>query len=94
MSADDLRELERIVAIVDRFESGWRRGDQPRIEDVLAAAAPGPLGELLQHLLEIELELLRQRGETPSADDYLARFPQDRAILDQVFGEDSPPDLL
>jgi hypothetical protein len=94
MSPDDLHELERIVAIVDQFESAWRRGDRPRIEDVLEAAAPGELGELLQYLLEIELEILRQRGETPSPNDYWARFPQDSAILDQVFGDDSPPDLL
>ena len=38
MSGDSLDGLEQIVEIADRFESAWRQGLRPRIEDFLDAA--------------------------------------------------------
>ena len=42
-------------------------------------ARPGPVrGPLLQELLRVERELRRGAGETPDAEEYLQRFPDDR----------------
>jgi hypothetical protein len=39
----------------------------------------------LHDLLCIELEIRRARGESPGVDEYLARFPNDRALIVEVF---------
>ncbi len=40
---------------------------------------------LLRELLALELELRRNAGEQPALDEYLQRFPEDRAIVEPVF---------
>ena len=86
MSTPSLEDLERIEDVLDRFEAGWRRGERPRIEE-FAAEIAGPLrGELVRHLLPVELELRRKRGEAPSAAEYQARLPADADAIRDVFG--------
>jgi serine/threonine protein kinase len=86
MSTPSLEELKRIEDVLDRFESGWRRGVRPRIEE-FAAELAGPLrGELVRQLLPVEIQLRRERGETPSAVEYYARLPADADAIRDVFG--------
>jgi len=85
MSYDPLDALERIADIPDRFESAWRKGQRPRIEEFLNAGPDPHRPELLCHLLGIELEIRRREAEHPRREEYLDRFPHDRALLDDAF---------
>jgi serine/threonine protein kinase len=85
MTVNSLEALDRIVEIADRFESAWRGGLRPRIEAFLDAGPPAHRAELLHDLLRIELELRRDRGESPSVDEYAVRFPLDRELVDAAF---------
>ncbi|MFI5460595.1 MAG: serine/threonine-protein kinase [Isosphaerales bacterium] len=85
MSYAPLDALERIADIADRFESAWRKGQRPRIEEFLDAGPDPHRPELLCSLLGIELEIRLQAGERPRRQEYLDRFPQDRALLADAF---------
>lgn len=88
--------LERIDDACERFEDAWRTG-QPRIEQFLEEATQGERPLLLRGLLEIELELLRNRRVIVQVDDYLQRFSSYeeavRAAFDphsRLFGLNNP----
>jgi hypothetical protein len=50
-------QAERVDAVCDRFETDWKAGKRPRVEDYLAAA-PAPDREALRRaLLAVEIEL-------------------------------------
>jgi hypothetical protein len=93
--ADDGRRpdspVHRIDAACDRFEAAWRAGRQPRIEDFLAGADAVDRQDLLRGLLELELELRRSRGESPTEEEYLARFPAEDETVRAAFGM-APPE--
>jgi len=72
----------RVNATCERFESAWRGGQGPRIEDYAGAVDPDRPA-LLTELLE--LELLRARGDRPQPQEYLARFPRDDAAVCAAF---------
>src|SRR6516162_7811545 len=78
-----------VDAACRRFESEWRGGGEPRIEDVLARADPAQRVALFRELLALEVELRRDRGERPDPCDYRARFPEHTAAIAAVFGPES-----
>jgi serine/threonine protein kinase len=57
MKPADLSIAERVDAACDRFEAEWRTGGAPRIDDYVAAAAPGDQAALREALHEVEEEL-------------------------------------
>jgi serine/threonine-protein kinase len=61
--------------VCDRFESAWRAGPRPVLEeywsDCTASEAPG----LLRDLLAVELPYRVRLGERPLVAEYLSRFP-------------------
>ncbi|MBL8799521.1 MAG: serine/threonine protein kinase [Planctomycetia bacterium] len=64
--------LARQVDLVcDRFEAALRRGERPRIEDLLREAGDSDRELLLQELLALEIAY---RPGAPQEDDYRARF--------------------
>ena len=76
-------ELERIVSACDRFEHAWRQGEGPRIETFLT---DGDIHDaLLERLVLIELDFRRAAGETPSCDEYRARFAGSPNVIEAVF---------
>ena len=79
--------VQRIDAACDQFEAAWRAGEEPRIEDVLAAAAESERPALLRELIALEAELRRGRGERPSPAEYQGRFPGQSATVDAAFTE-------
>jgi serine/threonine-protein kinase len=82
-TSQSISQLNRLNRLCDRFERAWREGSSPRIEDYLVQVADAERAELLQELLSLEIHYRRQRGELPTADEYLSRFPQlDRAALE------------
>ncbi len=75
----------QIDELCDRFESQWRVGRKPRIEDYVAAA-PSPLrAALLRSLLPVELELLGTAGAAPIEAEYRQRFPDHAKLVAEAF---------
>lgn len=82
----------RIDAVCDAFEAAWhaapRAEQRPRIEDYVCQQ-PGPeRAALLRELLLVELDL---RGDVPLLAEYQQRFPQDGAVLEDIFERPTLP---
>ncbi len=58
---------------VEAFELAWERGERPPMQDFLLDPDPTD-GQLLVELVLVEMERRLRRGETPSADEYLAQY--------------------
>src|SRR5689334_10288001 len=67
--------LSQIIKVCDRFEAAWRVGTPPAIEHELGGVEEDLRSCLLGHLVGLEVELRRERGERPSMQEYFARFP-------------------
>jgi serine/threonine-protein kinase len=75
-----------IDELADRFEEEWRHGGgRPRIENYLDGQSGAARASLLTELLRMERELREDAGEKPSAQEYLDRFPEDRAAVHAAF---------
>ena len=79
--------LEQIVGRCDHFEQAWRAGDRPRIESFLTEFDKPDA--LLERLLLLELDFRTQAGETPSPEDYRARFADSPTVINAVFAKES-----
>jgi formylglycine-generating enzyme required for sulfatase activity len=73
-----------------RFEAACRAGQQPRIEDYLAQTPPPQREQLLRVVLALELSFSSREGSPPSRESYHSRFPEYRAVIDEVYREVSP----
>ncbi|MCI0682206.1 MAG: protein kinase [Gemmataceae bacterium] len=94
MNRDPLisREIDaRLDQLCDAFEHAWGHGEQPRIEDYLAQAEPSLRPQLLPELLLSEVECRRRRGESLTAREYRARFPEQAVLIDQLFKPATTP---
>lgn len=67
------------------FEEALGRGERPSIEKLVEQAPSGERRSLLYGLLQREIDYRRNVGETPAIDEYLARFPQERQMLEALF---------
>jgi hypothetical protein len=76
---------ERVDEICDRFETAWRGGQVPRIEDYLAEAEDADRAAILGELVAVERELRRRRGEHPRTEEYVDRFPAHAAVVHAAF---------
>jgi hypothetical protein len=81
-SSDGWEQIDRAC---DKFESRWRAGPRPRLEDFLSGAGPRR-ARLLRELLRVEVEYRRKAGEQPAWQDYRERFPDLAGVLDEVLG--------
>jgi hypothetical protein len=67
---------------VKRFESAWRQGPRPLIDDYLPGDVPLRRHALIE-LVHIDLELRLKSAETARVEEYLDRYPElagDRAV--------------
>ena len=79
--------LRRIDQVCDDFESAWKAGERPFVDDVLGSFPEEVRGSVLNELLPIEIAWRQKSGETPSVDSYLFRFPElDLARLEALVG--------
>lgn len=79
--------LRKIDQACDDFESAWKTGERPFVDDVLGGFPEEARGTVLNELLPIEIAWRLKSGETPSADSYLFRFPElDQARLEALIG--------
>jgi serine/threonine protein kinase len=60
--------------VLDHFESAWRRGERPDLEQFLRSY-PGSRLDALVGLIHVELELRLKAGEAARVEEYLKRFP-------------------
>ena len=68
-------ESEVIDSICDEFESLFKSGRTPRIEDYLTSGSISNRAALLIELVHLEVNYRKQRGERPLLDEYVIRFP-------------------
>lgn len=71
----------------DDFEEGLRSGKAVSIEVVLERAGDSQRHELLRELLAIELEYRMNGPAAVDVDEYLARFPENLAIVTEAVGQ-------
>jgi len=90
-------EWSQIDRTCDRFEADWRAGTPRAIEHVLGEVEEQMRPPLLRELLALEVELCQQRGERPSLQEYLTRFPSEEDLIRAAFpmagSSDGTPDL-
>jgi adenylate cyclase len=60
---------------VRRFETAWRQGPRPAIDDYLSTGEPLRSRELIE-LVHIDLELRLKAGEAARVEEYLVRYPE------------------
>src|SRR5689334_15108263 len=75
----------RMEDVCARFEAAWQAagsaGPPPHLEEHVIPTAGSERQALLRELLLLDLHYRRQRGETPTAEDYQARFPGDDDLI-------------
>src|SRR5262245_45580684 len=76
--------LQAIDRVCESFESAWRAGRQPRLEDFLDATTILERTALFQELLAHEVELRKKAGERPEPADYVERFPAQVDLIQTV----------
>jgi eukaryotic-like serine/threonine-protein kinase len=81
----------QVDAACERFETDFRAGRSPLIENLLSEYPESARLPLLRELLALELELRRKQGDRPAADEYLARFPDRGELIQEIFHEATAP---
>lgn len=79
---DRLRRIDRLCL---RFEREWLQGRVPSLDQFLGEVDADEQGALLAELLPLEWVYRKQRDEKPARQDYLARFPQHRDVIEQAW---------
>src|SRR5207237_9954560 len=77
----------QVEAAYQRFESAWRAGRRPLIEDHLGGLPEPAWAVLLPELLEVELSCRRRAGEAVRPEEYRQRFPEHVALVGSLFRE-------
>src|SRR5262249_48620842 len=77
----------QVEAAYQRFESAWRAGQRPPIEDHLGSLPEPARTVLLPELLEVELSCRRRAGEIVRPEEYRQRFPEHAALIESIFRE-------
>ena len=78
-------DLSRLDGLCDEFESQWREGQPPRIEDLLADLS-GPLWECaFEELVALEVEFRRRAGERKLERTFAERFPDRAEVIRRLF---------
>ena len=78
--------LERIDDLCAEFERKWQTNEPASIESLLGGdVAPVERDVLLAELIGLEVDYRRRRGETPTEQEYLERFPGDTQAIHGAF---------
>lgn len=90
--SEEFEQLDRGQhAVLDRlamrFENALKQGENPRIEESLIAEPYDSAMRrvVLHELLALEVEYRMRCGESPQADEYKQRFPDERDLVSSVF---------
>ena len=77
--------LQRINAACEDFERAWRENSPLDIESTLNRVSELERSELLSELLLLDVYYRRRNGETPSAENYVKRFPEQTDVVTETF---------
>lgn len=72
---NSLTKAQWVDQACDRFEMAWRAGQPVSIESIVEASPESVREALVNELVAIEIELRRKQGESPSAEEFVGRFP-------------------
>lgn len=80
--------LERIDDLCASFERKWQTGEPPAIESMLTEDfEPIQREVLLAELISLDVDYRRRRGEKPTKEQYLDRFPDDAHVINETLDE-------
>ncbi|WP_236622155.1 serine/threonine-protein kinase, partial [Novipirellula maiorica] len=80
--------LEQIDDRCAEFERLWQSNEPPTIESMLAEdVSPNERNVLLAELIVLEIDYRRRRGETPTKQEYLGRFPEVSDAINEALNE-------
>src|SRR5437762_9944210 len=65
----------RLDGVCNRFETAWRDGRRPRVEEFLGDSAEPERSALLRELIQLDAYHRRRRGEGCRPEEYRDRFP-------------------
>jgi len=83
---------QRLDAVCNEFESGWRGNAPSRIEDLLTTVAESDRPTLLRELIQLDVFHRRQRGLECRVEDYRNRFSDlDESWLARAVANPSGP---
>ena len=84
---EPLNELEqRLVDVAkNAYQSSWQCGLETRIEDIWRCFPESLRLTALSELLLLDFRLRRAAGTTLSLDDYMQRFPEQAAMIAELF---------
>jgi serine/threonine protein kinase len=74
----------QVDTVCDQFESAWRQGTRPRVEDFLGDITEPNRTVLLRELLHIDWDYRQRAGEEPTVDEYRPRFPEHEVVIRDV----------
>ncbi|EMI40734.1 serine/threonine-protein kinase [Rhodopirellula sp. SWK7] len=81
--------LERIDDLCAEFERNWLAGDPPTIESFVSEGVPAAERDvLLAELIVLDVDYRRRRGQTPTKQHYLERFPGNCDAINDALDED------
>jgi eukaryotic-like serine/threonine-protein kinase len=80
-----LRQLQRLVAVCDRFEAEWRAGRRPKAEDFVLEEPEPDRRLLLARLLTVEVDERRRQGENPGLAEFIQRLPDYGGVVRDAF---------
>ena len=78
---------QRLAQRCQQFDTDIGSGLRPKLAEQLADWPLESRDVLLQELLSIELEQLRESGSIPQRGDYLSRFAESREVVEHVFDQ-------
>ena len=80
--------LERIDDLCAEFERQWQTNEAPSIESVLGGDVSAiERDALLAELIVLDIDYRRRRGETPTEQEYIDRFPEDATAIGDALQE-------
>lgn len=79
-----LLEEEQLDEVCSEYETLWRAGEVPRLEDSLAQFPPALRDRALRELLGIEFDLQREAGLSVDLSAWHQRFPGQELIVDEA----------
>jgi eukaryotic-like serine/threonine-protein kinase len=83
--SSERQALRRVVEACERFQADWRTDHSRRIDAYVNGVEPSHLDRLVRGLMASEVELCLENGESPSREQYRARYPEWPEAVEAIF---------
>ena len=78
-----------VDSVCDRFESAWKSGEQPVLEDYLEEIGDIHRETMFRELLYLDLAYSQKQGPPPCQQSYRDRFVEFNDVVVEVFASHS-----